>query len=111
MEMAPAAFGGRAAFRGCGKDQEELRGRLQRTEAERQLLAQSHADALAGRQADAEAHRAELEQRDGELAAARGQVEERERKLEQKRSALQQTAALGAQLTSIKNMLDELGGE
>ena len=52
-----------------------------------------------------------MAERDAALATARRQLEEQAEALKQKRTALQRTAALGAQLSSIQSMLTELGGE
>ena len=56
-----------------------------------------------------EALRTALEERTAELAEARQELDRREKALAERRAQIKKTAALGAQLQGIQDLLGELG--
>ena len=90
--------------------EEALRAKLARVEHEKRLLQTSHDELLESRQAEAKAQSEAAAEREAEAARLRAQLEEQAREMAKKRSALQQTAALGQQLAGIQSLLTELGG-
>ena len=89
--------------------EEELRRRLARADAEATLLKEAHAQAMADVRVEQEVSAAALAERHGDVERLESKVREQAQALDQRRAQLQKTVALGAQLTGIQQMLEELG--
>ena len=87
----------------------QLRQRLAARDAELARLQEAHARAMRDAQAENERQQVTLMERQAMIELQQGSLDKQAEQLKQRRSQLQKTAALGAQLQGIQSILSELG--